>query len=113
MQSPPADADYIAKGFAYVDQRERAMAVYDELRGELLAFDARKLGRKFDCPIFFIQGSEDAYSVTSEVADYAAWIETPLKRVLIVEGGGHSCWFLREPFLELLNAHVRSPSSPA
>jgi pimeloyl-ACP methyl ester carboxylesterase len=83
------------------------MAVYDKLRGELAAFDARPLGLDFEIPMFFFQGARDAYAVTSEVEAYAAEIRAPGKAIVLVKDGGHSCVFLRDEFLNFLNAHVR------
>jgi pimeloyl-ACP methyl ester carboxylesterase len=89
------------------DVRARAMATYEKLRGEMLAFDARRLGLNFEVPMFFFQGERDAYSVTSEVRAYEAEIQAPKKLLVLVAGGGHSCIFMRDEFLRLLNIHVR------
>jgi pimeloyl-ACP methyl ester carboxylesterase len=100
-------ADMAAAHPGAPDPRVRATAVYDELRGELTAFDARRLGLSFELPMIFLQGDRDAYSVTSEVEAYAADIEAPAKVFALVEGGGHAAMFMREAFLALLERHVR------
>jgi pimeloyl-ACP methyl ester carboxylesterase len=112
MRRPPEDATYVAKGLTLPDQRAQATATYDELRGEILAFDARSLGLEFDVPMVFVQGEDDAYTPTPEVEKYANEIEAPVKAFVRIEGGGHSCFFLRQPFLDALEQNVRStPSS--
>jgi pimeloyl-ACP methyl ester carboxylesterase len=107
IKAPPRDARYVPKGVELEDVRARAMATYEKLRGEMLAFDARRLGLEFGVPMFFFQGERDAYSVTSEVRAYEAEIRAPKKMLVLVEGGGHSCIFMRDGFLRLLNSHVR------
>jgi pimeloyl-ACP methyl ester carboxylesterase len=107
LQSPPADASYVAPGMPPQDLRAQSMAMYARVRPELMAFDACRLGLDFKVPIFFFQGDQDAYSVTSEVQAYAAEIQAPQKKIVLVPGGGHGCFFLRDDFLNLLNGHVR------
>lgn len=107
MANPPSGATYVAPGLPAPDQRANAMAAYQAVRAELLTFDARALGMRFDIPMVFLQGDEDVYSVTSEVDAYAAQIQAPVVRFALVAGGGHSSVFMRDAFLDLLNRHVR------
>jgi pimeloyl-ACP methyl ester carboxylesterase len=72
----------------------------------MVSFDARKLGMRFDVPLFFYQGERDTFSVTSEVQRYADEIDAPIKRVVTIPGGGHSRAFLRNEMLAQLNEHV-------
>jgi hypothetical protein len=83
------------------------MAAYQALRGEIAAFDAWALGRRYDAPLIFLQGEEDLYTPTPDVEAFAAWVEAPAKHVALICGGGHSAVFLRAPFLAALNGHVR------
>jgi len=53
VQSPPADARYIARGVPVRDERTLAMAAYTTPRDEIVAFDARRLGLDFGVPMFF------------------------------------------------------------
>ncbi len=89
------------------DPRALATAAYDELRAEIVTFDARRLGRSFRVPMFFFQGEQDAYSVTEAVRDYVAWIDAPRKLLAVVPGAGHSLIFAGELLLERLLADVR------
>jgi pimeloyl-ACP methyl ester carboxylesterase len=94
------------KGLAGFDARAVAMETFARLKDEMAGFDARRLGLRFDVPMFFFQGERDAYSVTSEVQAYEAEIQAPNKMIVLVKGGGHSCYFMRDEFLALLNRHV-------
>jgi len=96
----------VAKGSAAFDARAVSMETFAKLKGEIAGFDARRLGMQFDVPMFFFQGERDAYSVTSEVEAYEAEIQAPNKMIVLVRGGGHSCYFMRDEFLALLNRHV-------
>ncbi|HYL92935.1 MAG TPA: alpha/beta hydrolase [Alphaproteobacteria bacterium] len=107
MKAPPADAHYIARELAAFDPRAQALAAYISMRAELTGFDARKLGLKFEVPMFFFQGEDDAYSVTREVEAYEAEIQAPTKMFVAIKGGGHSAFFLRDEFLRLLARQVR------
>jgi pimeloyl-ACP methyl ester carboxylesterase len=98
---------FIAHGLPFEDVRARATAAYDALRPDIVGFDARRLGHRFDVPLCVFQGAADAFTVTSEVERWLAAVEAPSKRLELVPGAGHSALFLREPMLELLRAHVR------
>jgi pimeloyl-ACP methyl ester carboxylesterase len=107
MRTPPPHATYVPRGLPAVDQRTQSLAVYRALRPEMVAFDARAMGVDYPLPMFFIQGEQDAYTVTSEVQAYCQELRAPAKQVVIVEGGGHSAVFLRDPFLVALNRVLR------
>jgi pimeloyl-ACP methyl ester carboxylesterase len=108
VRNPPANASWIAPGVPVSDLRAHAMSAYEKIRAELFTFDAYELGLRFDVPMFFLQGALDTYAVTSEVESYTANIQTPQKLFAPIPGGGHSAFFLRDTFLALLLAHVRS-----
>ena len=107
LESPPAGVTYFAHGLALGDPRALATAAYDQLRAEIVTFDARRLGRSFRVPMFFFQGEQDAYSTTDAVRDYVAWIDAPRKLLAVVRGAGHSLIFAGELLLERLLADVR------
>ena len=106
MGAPPPGASYVPADLPAPNQQERALAAYAALRAEIVSFDARELGPRFRTPLIFIQGDEDIYSVTSEVEDYAAEIEAPSKALRLIEGGGHSAWFLRDAFLAAMREEL-------
>ena len=91
------------EGAPAIDQRALAIAAYAAVRGELMAFKARDLG-EIKTPVVFLQGTLDAYSVSSEVEAYAREIGATY---VPVEGGGHSAMFMVGEMLGLLVEHVR------
>jgi len=106
LRTPPPDAKYVAAELPAVDVREVAFRTYQQLRPEYLAFDAWQLGLSFAVPMIFIQGDRDLYSPTEDVRDYVDAITAPRKELAVLEGGGHSCVFMREPFLREMKARV-------
>ena len=106
MGAPPPGASYVPADLPAPNQQERALAAYAALRPEIVSFDARELGPRFRTPLIFIQGDADIYSVTSEVEAYAAEIEAPSKALRLIEGAGHSAWFLREAFLAAMREEL-------
>ena len=103
----PPDAKYLAHGVPWPEPRARSLAAYIALRDELIAFDARKLRAHFHVPMFFVQGADDFYSVTAEVASYAAEIDAPHVQLITIDGAGHSVMFVRTEFMAALERHVR------
>jgi pimeloyl-ACP methyl ester carboxylesterase len=109
----PPGAKYLARGVPWPEPRPRSFAAYIELRDDLVTFDARKLSPRFAVPMFFVQGTDDLYSVTAEVQRYAAEIEAPHVEVVTIDGAGHAVMFLRAEFLAALERHVRPWLVPA
>jgi pimeloyl-ACP methyl ester carboxylesterase len=103
----PADAPYLAPGIEWPEPLPRAFAAYTALRPEIVTFDAFALGRKLAVPMFFVQGADDLFTVTSEVERYAAFLEAPHVELITIEGAGHSAWLLREDLLARLVERVR------
>ncbi len=106
MQGLPEGAAYLAPGLTWPEPRARSMAIYDQLRRHIVGFDARRLSRRFELPLFFFQGAEDVFTVTSEVARYAEELDAPRVELVIIPAAGHSAAFLREDVLALLTRYV-------
>ncbi len=106
INEPPPGAAYAPRDLAFADPRALATETYDRLRGEIVGFDARRLGLAFEVPMVFLQGDQDVFTVTSEVRAYAAEITAPSVVFDLIPGGGHSAVFLRAPFLDLLRRYV-------
>jgi pimeloyl-ACP methyl ester carboxylesterase len=106
MQSIRPDASYLARGVKLEDPRARSLVVYDRLRNDIVAFDAWRLGLEFQVPMFFFQGEDDLFTVTSEVRRYEAEITAPRKAFVPIEGAGHSTFVLRDRLLALLETHL-------
>jgi pimeloyl-ACP methyl ester carboxylesterase len=106
LRTPPPDAKYVAPGLPPSDPREVAFRTYQQLRPEYLTFDAWQLGLAFAVPMIFIQGDRDMYSPTEDVREYVDAITAPSKALAILDGGGHSCVFMREQFLSECSARL-------
>jgi pimeloyl-ACP methyl ester carboxylesterase len=77
------------------------------LLGEIMAYDARKLGTDFQVPMFVLNGDHD--SITPMVLS-KAWFDTlkaPQKEYVVLPGGGHDA-LLTEPgaFHDAMLNHV-------
>jgi pimeloyl-ACP methyl ester carboxylesterase len=106
LAAPPAGARYVPEGLASPDGRARGLAAYLALRTEIHAFDAWALGLAYEVPMIFLQGDEDLYTPTDEVASFERDITAPAKALALIAGGGHSAIFLRERFLAALRVQV-------
>lgn len=107
LSNPQPEANYIPEGVALENPRDLATVAYKTLRPELLTYDAYELPKEFAMPMFFFQGDQDFYSVTSSVQAYENEIVAPMKKTVVIKGGSHSVLWLRAQFLEELNRHVR------
>jgi pimeloyl-ACP methyl ester carboxylesterase len=103
----PENASYFAPGVEWPEPFPRALAAYTALRRDLVSFDARRLGRAFTVPMFFLQGADDVFSVTSEVERYAAELVAPHVEVMTIPEAGHSAFLLRDEVLKRLRERVR------
>jgi pimeloyl-ACP methyl ester carboxylesterase len=106
-QGVPAGARYLAPGLQCPDALPRTFAAYSALRPEIVTFDARRLGREFAVPMFFLQGADDVFTVSSEVQAYAAELAAPHVEYLPIAAAGHAALLLRDELLTLLREHVR------
>ncbi|HZT77313.1 MAG TPA: alpha/beta hydrolase [Vicinamibacterales bacterium] len=88
------------------DQRAEATRMYEQLKNEMAAFDARALGLDYAVPMYFIQGDRDRYTPTTRVAAFEAEISAPRKSLIVVEGGGHAVMFMRDAFLAALTSAI-------
>lgn len=78
------------------------------LMQELMSFDARHLGMRFQIPMFFVQGDSDVQTPTVLVDEYCATIEAPKKDVVSLKGCGHVALFsCSDDLLNELTARVR------
>lgn len=87
---------------------------------ELMAYDARRLGSRFEVPFFLLQGERDVVTLTSLATEYFDEIQAPTKGVALIRDAGHFAAFTQpERFLAELLTQVRplaaapSPSSVA
>jgi pimeloyl-ACP methyl ester carboxylesterase len=75
---------------------------------ELMTFDLRALGPRFDVPFFVFQGESDALTPTAAAEDYFESVEAPHKAFVLIRQAGHLAAFARpQQFLDALLTHVR------
>jgi len=90
---------------AFTDVSFLPQRLYDEY----MAFDARRLGTRFEVPFFLFQGDSDVLTPTALAEEYFATVEAPTKGLALLEDDGHMALFLQpEQFLQELLRHVRS-----
>jgi pimeloyl-ACP methyl ester carboxylesterase len=83
---------------------------------EFKAYDARRLGTRFEVPFFLFQGESDVVTVTSLATEYFEEVEAPAKETALIEDAGHFAAFTQpDRFLTELRTRVRplaaAPSS--
>lgn len=80
----------------------------DSLYKELLGYDARKLGSRFDLPVFIFNGDHDLTTPADLAKAWFDTLEAPKKEFVILRGGGHSALMtMPDIFLAELKARVR------
>jgi pimeloyl-ACP methyl ester carboxylesterase len=75
---------------------------------ELMAWDARQWGLRFEVPVFWFHGEADVFTPTALAADYFADVEAPWKEAALIRGAGHLAAFVQpEQLLMELLTRVR------
>jgi pimeloyl-ACP methyl ester carboxylesterase len=75
---------------------------------ELLAYDAWRLGPRFEVPFFLFQGERDVVTLTTLATEYFEEVEAPTKGLALIPDAGHFAAFTQpERFLAELLARVR------
>jgi pimeloyl-ACP methyl ester carboxylesterase len=75
---------------------------------ELLAYDAWRLGTRFEVPFFLFQGESDVVTLTTLAEEYFAEVQAPTKGLALIPDAGHFAAFTQpERFLAELLARVR------
>jgi pimeloyl-ACP methyl ester carboxylesterase len=75
----------------------------EHLFADWMAFDATKLGNRFETPVIVIQGEEDIMAPTALVEEWFGTIEAPKKEFVGLKWGGHLTMFtMPDLFLEKL-----------
>jgi pimeloyl-ACP methyl ester carboxylesterase len=84
---------------------------------ELLAYDAWRLGTRFEVPLFLFQGESDVITLTTLATEYFEEVEAPTKGLALIPDAGHFAAFTQpQQFLTELRTRVRplaAPPSPA
>ena len=85
----------------------------DALYDEVLRYDARTLGPRFDVPFFIFNGDLDLVTPMDLAQRYFDTIEAPQKVFVALEGGGHSAMLtMPDRFLNELVTRVRPLAVP-
>lgn len=80
----------------------------ETLYDEMMAYDAKPLGTKFDLPILIVQGEDDIQSPAVLAREFFNTIEAPQKEFVSLKGEGHTALLLLpEVFLQELVDKVR------
>ena len=83
-----------------------------QLFEEIMAYDARRLGTRFEVPFFIFQGETDVVTLTALAEEYFAEVETPTKGLALIKDAGHFAAFTQpEQFLTELLSWVRPLAS--
>ena len=70
--------------------------------------DLRTLGRRFEVPVFIVQGLEDDYTPPEVSRSYLEWIDAPVKAFVGVPGAGHFALVSRaSEFLAIMKEQLR------
>jgi pimeloyl-ACP methyl ester carboxylesterase len=78
------------------------------LVGEILRYDARRLGPDFAMPVFVFNGDRDAITPLQLSRAWVAGLHAPQKTFVILKGGGHNAMLtMPDVFLKELVARVR------
>jgi pimeloyl-ACP methyl ester carboxylesterase len=80
------DVADLAAGLAWSQER---------LFAELMRHDARRLGMRFELPLFLFQGDRDVFTPAALAQAYFDEIDAPLKQAVLVTGAGHFAAFVQ------------------
>ena len=80
---------------------------------ELKAYDARRLGPRFEVPFFLLQGEHDVITLTTLAEEYFEEVQAPTKELALIPDAGHFAAFTQpERFLAELRTRVRPLAAP-
>ncbi len=80
----------------------------EQMFDELIAYDARRLGLRFEVPFFLFQGEADVVTLTGLATEYLAEVQAPTKAMTLIADAGHFAAFTQpERFLTELLDKVR------
>jgi len=75
---------------------------------EIMAYDARRLGTRFEVPFYLFQGDTDVITLTTLAEEYFNEVEAPTKSLALIKNAGHFAAFSQpDQFLTELLTHVR------
>jgi len=96
----------IVRRFTLTEQGSKFVG--NALYAEVLRYDARTLGPRFDVPFFIFNGDKDLVTPIDLAQQYFEAIEAPQKAFVVLDGGGHSAMLtMPDRFLNELVTRVR------
>ena len=85
-----------------------------QMFSELMAYDAWRLGTRFEVPFFLFQGETDVVTLTTLAEEYFEEVEAPTKELALIPDAGHFAAFTQpERFLTELRTRVRPLAAQA
>lgn len=72
------------------------------------SLDLRSLGRRFEVPVFVVQGTDDDYTPSEVSRSYVEWIEAPAKEFVPLPGGHFALVARAEEFLTIMRDRLRA-----
>ena len=84
-----------------------------QMFNELKAYDAWRLGTRFEVPFFLFQGESDVVTLTTLAEEYFEEVEAPTKGLALIRDAGHFAAFTQpKRFLAELLVRVHPLASP-
>ena len=81
---------------------------------QIIAYDARRLGTRFDVPVLVVQGDSDVITLTTLAGEYVDDVDAPDKRMALIADAGHFAAFTHpDAFLAELLAFTHTVCADA
>jgi pimeloyl-ACP methyl ester carboxylesterase len=78
-----------------------------QLFEQIMAYDGRRLGARFEIPFFLFQGDSDVITLTTLAEEYFNEVEAPIKKLTLIKNAGHFAAFSQpDQFLNELITQV-------
>jgi pimeloyl-ACP methyl ester carboxylesterase len=108
MTATPPDTTYLAQGMVAYDGAAQFLAVQNALFQETWSWDITSLGRRFEVPIYVIQGENDWNTPAALAREWVETIQAPDKAFATIAGGTHNTVPFHNELLAFIKAHVRA-----
>ena len=104
----PPGAHYVGPQAPIADAVQAFLTTQRAMFAETAAWDAEaRVGLRFPMPMFFFQGADDRNTPTPLVLDFAARVQAPVTKLVVIPHAGHATVVFHDVLLDLLNANVR------
>lgn len=83
-----------------------------QMFNQIMTYNARKLGTRFEIPFFVFQGETDVITLTTLAEEYFGEVDAPVKQITLIKNAGHFAPFTQpDQFLTQLLTWVRPLAS--